>query len=61
MLKVMKKCVVAVLFLCGVWAYAADYYHADDAVVAAMSPSADVAIEQKGNTSLSSPRMQKPA
>ena len=50
MLKVMKKCVLAVLFLCGVcWANAADYYHADDAVVAAMSPSADVAIEQKGN------------
>ena len=51
MLKVMKKCVLAVLFLCGVcWANAADYYHADDAVVAAMSPAAGVAVKQKGNT-----------
>ena len=49
--KGLKLGVVAVLLLCGVcWAYAADYYHADDAVVAAMSPAADVAIEQKGNT-----------
>ena len=49
--KGLKLGVVAVLLLCGVcWAYAADYYHADDVVVAAMSPDAGVAIEQKGNT-----------
>lgn len=49
--KWLKLGVVAVLFLCGVcWAYAADYYHADDAAVAAMSPTADVAVERKENT-----------
>ena len=49
--KYLKLGVVAVLLLCGVcWAYAADYYHADDAAVAAMSPAADVTVEQKGNT-----------
>ena len=46
MLKVMKKCVLAVLFLCGVcWAYAAGYYHADDIAVAAMSSATDVTVE----------------
>lgn len=49
--KGLKLGVVAMLLLCGVcWAYAADYYHADDAAVAAMSPAANIAIEQKGNT-----------
>ena len=49
--KYLKLGVVAVLLLCGVcWAYAADYYHADDVVVAAMSPAAGVAVKQKGNT-----------
>ena len=49
--KGLKLGVVAVLLLCGVcWTYAADYYHADDAVVAAMSPAAGVAVKQKGNT-----------
>ena len=49
--KGLKLGVVVVLLLCGVcWAYAADYYHADDVAVAAMSPAAGVAIEQKGNT-----------
>ena len=49
--KYLKLGVVAVLLLCGVcWAYAADYYHADDAAVGAMSPAADVTVEQKGNT-----------
>lgn len=49
--KGLKLGVVAVLLLCGVcWAYAADYYHADDVVVAAMSPAAGVAVKQKGNT-----------
>ena len=42
--------VVAVLLLCGLcWGYAADYYHADDAAAAAMSPAADIAVKQKGN------------
>ena len=49
--KGLKIGVVAVLLLCGLcWVYAADYYHADDAAVAAMSPAADVTVEQKGNT-----------
>ena len=49
--KGLKLGVVAMLLLCGVcWIYAADYYHADDAAVAAMSPAADVTVEQKGNT-----------
>lgn len=49
--KGLKLGVVAVLLLCGVcWAYAEDYYHADDAAVAAMSPAAGVAVKQKGNT-----------
>ena len=49
--KGLKLGVVAVLLLCGVcWAYAADYYHADDVVVAAMNPTADIAVEKKGNT-----------
>ena len=43
--------VVAVLLLCGgCWAYAAGSYHADDVVVAAMNPTADIAVEKKGNT-----------
>lgn len=49
--KGLKLGAVAMLLLCGIcWMYAADYYHADDVVVAAMSPDAGVAIEQKGNT-----------
>lgn len=49
--KGMKLGVVAVLLLCGVcWAYTADYYHADDAAVVAMSSAADVTVKQKGNT-----------
>ena len=48
--KGLKLGVVAVLLLCGVcWAYAADYYHADDIAVAAMSSATDVTVEQKGN------------
>ena len=49
--KRLKLGVVAVLLLCGVcWAYAADFYRADDIAVMAMSPTAGVAVEQKGNT-----------
>ena len=49
--KWLKLGVVAVLLLCGIcWVYAADYYHADDIAVAAMSSAADVTVEQKGNT-----------
>ena len=49
--KGLKLGAVAMLLLCGIcWMYAADYYHADDVVVAAMSPDAGVAIEQTGNT-----------
>lgn len=49
--KGLKLGAAAVLLLCGVcWAYAADYYHADDIAVAAMSSAADVTVEQKGNT-----------
>ena len=49
--KGLKLGFVAVLLLCGVcWAYAADFYHADDIAVAAMSSAADVTVEQKGNT-----------
>ena len=49
--KGLKLGVVAVLLLCGVcWAYAADFYHADDIAMAAMSSAADVTVEQKGNT-----------
>ena len=46
--KGLKLGVVAVMLLCGVcWAYVADYYHADDAVAAAMSPAAGVAVSCK--------------
>ena len=39
--KGLKLGVVAVLLLCGVcWAYAADFYHADDIAMAAMSSAA---------------------
>lgn len=49
--KGLKLGVVAVLLLFGVcWIYAVNYYHADDVAVAAMSPAADVTVEQKGNT-----------
>ena len=49
--KGLKLGAVAVLLLCGVcWGYAADFYHADDIAVAAMSSAADVTVEQKGNT-----------
>ena len=49
--KGLKLGAVAVLLLCGVcWAYAADFYHADDTAVVAMSTAADVTVEQKGNT-----------
>lgn len=48
--KGLKLGAVAMLLLCGIcWMYAADYYHADDAAVAAMSPAVDVAVQQKGN------------
>ena len=48
--KYLKLGVVAVLLLCGLcWAYAADFYHADDTAVVAMSSAADVTVEQKGN------------
>ena len=47
----LKTGVVAVLLLCGVcWWYVSDYYHADDAVVAAMSSDTDIAVKQDGNT-----------
>ncbi|MCI7736911.1 MAG: alpha/beta hydrolase [Clostridiales bacterium] len=49
--KRLKLGVVAVLLLCcACWGYTADYYHADDIAVAAMSSAADVTVEQKGNT-----------
>jgi len=42
---------IAVLLLCGVcWWYVSDYYHADDAAVAAMNSNADVVVKQDGNT-----------
>ena len=47
----LKICVIAVLLLCGVcWWYVSDYYHADDAAVAAMNSYADVVVKQDGNT-----------
>ena len=43
--------VLAVLCFCSIcWGYAADYCHADDAAAAAMNSSANVSVEQKGNT-----------
>ena len=49
--KRLKLGVVAVLLLCGVfWAYAADFYRADDIAMAAISSAATVTIVQKGNT-----------
>ena len=55
--KGLKLGVVAVLLLCGLCrAYAADFYHADDTVVAAMNSDADVTVEQKGNTLAFVPR-----
>ena len=49
--KGLKLGVVAVLLLCcACWGYTADFYHANDAAVAAMSSAADVTVEQQGNT-----------
>ena len=49
--KRLKLGVVAVLLLCGVcWAYAADFYCADDIAMAAISSAATVTVVQKGNT-----------
>ena len=49
--KRLKLGVVAVLLLCGVcWAYAADFYRADDIAMAAISSAATVTVVQKGNT-----------
>ena len=43
--KGLKIYVAVVLLLCGVcWAYAADFYHADDIAVAAMGSAADVTV-----------------
>ena len=48
--KGLKLGILAMLLLCGIcWMYAADFYHADDVAVAAMSSAADVTVEQKGN------------
>ena len=47
----LKIGVIAVLLLCGVcWWYVSDYYHADDAAVAAMSSATDITVKQDGNT-----------
>lgn len=55
--KGLKLGIAAVLLLCcACWGYAADYYHADDHAVAAMSSAADVAVEQKGNSLAFIPR-----
>ena len=47
----LKFYVIAVMLLCGVcWLYAADYYHADDAALAAMNANADIVVKQVVNT-----------
>ena len=47
----LKIGVVAALLLFGIcWWYVSDYYHADDAAVAAMSSATDITVKQKGNT-----------
>jgi len=47
----LKIGVIAVLLLCSVcWWYVSDYYHADDAAVAAMSSATDITVKQDGNT-----------
>lgn len=47
----LKLGVVTAVLLCGVcWIYAANDYRADDAAITAMSPAADVAVEQRENT-----------
>ena len=47
----LKFYVLAVMLLCGVcWLYAADYYHADDAALAAMNANADIVVKQVVNT-----------
>lgn len=47
----LKIGVIAVLLLCGVcWWYVSDYYHADDAAVAAMSSATDITVKHDGNT-----------
>lgn len=49
--RMLKLGVVTAVLLCGVcWIYAANDYRADDAAITAMSPAADVAVEQRENT-----------
>ena len=49
-----KKRIIAlavVLILCiGCWAYVADYYHADETVIAAMASASDITVQQSGST-----------
>ena len=47
----LKVGIAVVMLLCGVcWWYVSDYYHADDAAVAAMSSATGITVKRDGNT-----------